>query len=313
MSHKRKASIASMLFLLVLTIIPSVTLYASNERKQILILHSYHHGYKWTDDILRGIEDVFQIGKGDIDLRVEYLDTKHVSDEAYLAQIYQVLQLKYQNTKIDLIISSDDSALNFLLKYADDLFPGVPVAFCGVNFFDEQRLANHEQFTGVSEEADIQGTLDIALKLHPNTRQVVIVNDTTVTGRILHERIVRLTSEYPRVMFTLLEDITMDDIRRQMSQLPPDSLVIITIFTSDKAGNFFEYNTYTSLISQSSRAPVYGTWDFSLGYGIVGGKLTSGYTEGQRAAQIAQRILRGESSIAIPVVKQMESRYRNAN
>ena len=49
--------------------------------------------------------------------------------------------------------------------------------------------------------------------------------------------------------------------------------------------------------------PIYGAWDFNLGYGMVGGKLISGFYQGVTAGRIALRVLRGEDPDAIPVVR----------
>lgn len=278
-------------------------------RRQVLYINSYHRGYKFSDDITQGIETGLQAYGGDVDLLVEYMDTKRLDSPAYMDELAQLYKVKYSARRLDLIISSDDAALNFLFKYADELFPGVPVVFCGANYFDVKRLAGFERFTGVSELADVQGTLDLALTLHPQTQQIVVVNDTTVTGQRVHERIAALEAAYPAVTFVYLEDVTMTEIRQRVSQLPRDSLVLVTIFSRDSAGNFFEYNVFTSRIAESSAVPVYGTWDFSLGFGIVGGKLTSGATEGERAVQLAVRILNGERPQDIPVVQEPAARY----
>lgn len=278
-------------------------------RRQVLYINSYHRGYKFSDDITRGIETTLQTYGGDIDLLVEYMDTKRLDSADYMEELARLYQIKYGSKKLDLIISSDDAALNFLFKYADTLFPGVPVVFCGANYFDVNRLAGFERFTGVSELADVQGTLDVALSLHPQTRQIVVVNDTTVTGQRVHERLAALEANYPGIAFVYLEDVTMTEVRQRVSQLTPDSLVLVTIFSRDSTGNFFEYNVFTRLIAQSSAVPVYGTWDFSLGFGIVGGKLTSGATEGERAAQLAVRILQGERPQDIPVLQEPAARY----
>ena len=149
---------------------------AQSPRKQVLVIHSYHIGYKWTDDLMLGIRNVFQ-DEGNVDLRVEYFDTKRISDEEYIKLIVELFKKKYQNTGIDLVLSTDDAALNFLLDYADELFPKTPVAFAGANYFDETRLVGHDQFTGISEEADLSGTLDTALAIHPNVNRVIVVND----------------------------------------------------------------------------------------------------------------------------------------
>ncbi|MFT3892838.1 MAG: GAF domain-containing protein [Anaerolineales bacterium] len=287
---------------------PSTPDTAPGARKQVLFINSYHLGYKFSDDITRAIQETFA-KQGNIDLRVEYLDTKRINSQEYLDQVRQLYQTKYKDTPLDLIMTSDDTALNFMFNNADTLFPNVPVVFVGANFFDVSRLSGHERFTGISEEADIPGTLNAALGLHPGVNHIVIVNDTTLTGQIVHKIIEeQIIPQYPQISFEFLEDVTMDEIRQRVGSLSPDSLVLLTIFARDKAGAFFEYDQYTSAVTQSSSVPVYGTWDFSLGYGIVGGKLVSGYAEGERAAEVAIRVLNGENPANIPVDKQLHSR-----
>ena len=281
---------------------------AQSERKQVLFINSYHPGYKFSDDITNAILATFK-ERGNIDLRIEYLDTKRIQSAEYFEQVYQVLSLKYGKEQPDLIMSSDDDALNFLIKYADTLFPHVPVVFAGANYFDPTRLEGYENFTGISEEADVAGTLDLALSLHPEVTNIVVVNDTSVTGQKVRAIFTGLTPRYPGLHFEFLENVSMNEVRQRLGSLTPDTLVLLTFFFRDQAGNFYEYDQFTSLITESSTVPVYGLWDFSLGYGILGGKLTSGYTEGERAAKLAIRILNGEDPQSIPVVKQTQSQY----
>ncbi len=298
----------SLLLSLLLAIVSTPFAQAQEERKQVLYINSYHPGYKFSDDITRAIVTTLE-QQGNVDLRIEYLDTKRVDSPEYLEGVYTLFKTKYKDANLDLVISSDDAALNFLFKYADDLFPGLPVVFTGANYFDETRLQGHERFTGISEEVDLAGTLDLALSLHPEVTHIVIVNDTTVTGQRIHENLVKLFPEYPQVTFEFLEDVTMEEVRQRVGSLSSDSLVLLTLFFRDRAGQFYEYNQFTPLITESSAVPVYGTWDFSLGYGIVGGKLTSGYVEGERAAQLALRILAGEDPRTTGVERQVKSQY----
>ena len=48
---------------------------------------------------------------------------------------------------------------------------------------------------------------------------------------------------------------------------------------------------------------MYGAWDFNLGLGIVGGKLISGFYQGESAGKMALRVLNGEDASSIPVVR----------
>ncbi len=50
---------------------------AEGARKQkILVLHSYHQGLEWTDNISSGIQTVFEPLDKDYEIYYEYLDTK---------------------------------------------------------------------------------------------------------------------------------------------------------------------------------------------------------------------------------------------
>ena len=55
----------------------------NEETKYVLLLNSYHKGYKWTDDITRSIEESFKENKTDAVLFIEYMDTKKISSTEY--------------------------------------------------------------------------------------------------------------------------------------------------------------------------------------------------------------------------------------
>ncbi len=306
-----KIRVVIVLFLAFLTFIASIFIsYAQvGQKRQILVIHSYHRGYKWTDEIMEGIEAAFN-NRDDIDLWVEYMDTKRLFDEEYIHRLYEVYEYKFASQDFDVIISSDDNAFNFLVDYRDELFPDTPVVFCGVNFFEDSALAGRELFTGVSEDADVREGIDIALKLHPNTAHIAVVNDTTTTGLKMHERLVKIMPDYrDAVDFLLLEDMDMAEIQDELRALPSDSIVFYTVFFRDKSGEFFEFDESISMIAAASSVPVYVTWDFSLGYGTMGGMLTSGFQQGETAGELAARILDGEDVANIPVVRESPNRY----
>ncbi|MGB6011510.1 MAG: sigma 54-interacting transcriptional regulator, partial [Desulfobacterales bacterium] len=64
-----------------------------------------------------------------------------------------------------------------------------------------------------------------------------------------------------------------------------------------------------SLISQASNAPVYRCWEILLGYGIVGGYLTSFEENGKAIAELGLRILNGEKPADIPLTDKSKFKY----
>jgi PAS domain S-box-containing protein len=277
---------------------------ASLQNKTALILHSYYKGYRWTDDENRGIDSVLSPVLGAANIYIEYMDTKRFSGRESLEQLPEVYRQRLASHHFDVIVATDNNAFDFLRQYRDRLFPGTPVVFCGVSSFQEDDLKGHRLFTGVSEEADVKDTIDLALRLHPETDHVYVVNEVTETGQTVHDEIVKLMPSYAgSVDFTFLENYSMPDLLDTLRKLPPHSLVFYSFFSRDRTGRFFEYDQSAAAIAGASVAPVYGAWDFNLGFGIVGGKLISGFYQGETAGKIALRVLGGESPDSIPVVR----------
>jgi PAS domain S-box-containing protein len=279
-------------------------------KKNVLILNSYHQGYKWTDDETQGAIAGLDPVRNDFKVVIEYMGTKWAYAEPYFEQLRRAYKFKFHEIRFDLIIATDDDAFNFLKSHRDELFPDAPVVFCGVNWFKPGSVpARFNGYTGVNEDVDIPATLDLMLNLHPRAKKIFVVTDMTTTGQKIHAQFKAIVPKYKdRVSFTFLDDMDMGEILASVGRLGNNSLVLMTIFQKDKAGAFFEFSDSTSLISKSSRVPVYGLWDFNLGFGIVGGMLTSGYNQGKTAGEMALRILKGEKADAIPVLMKSPNR-----
>lgn len=280
------------------------------QKNNVLILNSYHQGYKWTDDETQGILSGLAPLRGNLNFYIEYMGTKWMTGTQYFEQLRDTYRRKFQKVRFDVILATDNDAFDFLRFYRDDVFGKVPVVFCGVNWFRDEDLRGYALFTGVNEDADIPATLDIMLKLHPRTKRIYFVIDSTTTGRIVHEKVLEIFPQYrDRVAFNFLENMEMEKILDTVANATDDSLVLLTVFQQDKSGVFFEFSDSTNLISQASKVPVYGIWDFNLGFGIVGGMLTSGHAQGSSAGALALRILKGESPDTIPVIKKSPNKY----
>jgi len=304
------------MLLVVIALISTVfPLCAFAEKKDVLILHSYHKGYKWVDDENSGIESVLksETWQKAVNLQIEYLDAKRVSGDAYLQQVSDVFKQRFANRPISLLIATDDDAFNFLLKYREKIFGApIPIVFCGVNNLEatDPRITTYKNVTGVNEETDFKGDIELILKIHPETKKIVIINDTTTTGQRIKSVISGFSQNYSDlVKFEFLDDLDLQQAAEKLKKLPGYSIVLYTIYSRDKSGKFYEMNESNTIITQASSVPVYGAWDFSMGTGIVGGLLTSGFAQGQAAGEIAARILGGESVEKIPVLMKSPNKY----
>ncbi|MFZ1830566.1 MAG: PAS domain S-box protein [Candidatus Competibacteraceae bacterium] len=277
----------------------------SDAKRKVLLLSSYHVGFAWDDAIKQAVINVLKPEENALELYVENMDTKRISDTAYVRILYDLYRHKYQNTQFSVIIVSDNFAFDFLRKYRDELFPGVPVVFCGVNFFQEQMLAGQRLMTGVAEEFDAATTLDILLKLHPATRELFVLNDGDVTGQAWASDIQKqITGRYPHLKIHYAKPMTMEQAINWVGALPADTAVLLGAFLRDAAGQYVSAPDLAKQLAAASPAPIYGLLDLYMGYGIVGGQIIDGHHQGARAAHLAQWVLDGKSIDRIPVIRQ---------
>ena len=122
----------------------------SSERKKVLVLHSYHQGLKWTDNVNSGIQNVFDSLSSEFELDYEYLDTKRNPSHEYLNKIIELYNLKLQKEKYDAIIVSDNNALSFVKDHRKKYFQNTPIIFCGINHFKEEMIEGLNNITGIA-------------------------------------------------------------------------------------------------------------------------------------------------------------------
>ncbi len=290
----------------------SSTALAQDEINQnILILHSYHKGQNWNDKIANGIESVFNDNRQKVELFFEYMDTKRFYDDHHLENLYQLLKYKYRDQTLDVIISSDDHAFNFLLKKSDIFFPEIPKIFCGVNRLNKSSIDSKKLFTGVVESTDLDKTIEIALQLHPKTKNIFVLVDKTVSGMAHRRQIKDIISHFSEtITFDLLDNVELSSIENQLQELPENSIVLWMNLYSDVYRNPITIDDVSNLLKDYCNVPTYSLWGNRLGKEIIGGKLISGYAQGKTAALMAQKILQGEKIEDIQIIYKSPNPYK---
>lgn len=268
--------------------------------QKILLLHSYHSGFKWTDDITRGIRDTF----GDnINLFIEYMDTKHQYSEEYLDSFTELLKNKASQHNFQLIITADNNAFDFIINEGRNIFGYTPVVFCGLNYPEDMLNKAGTHITGIIEEVNFEKNIDLIQTLHPNADELIFIADDTPTGKRLQEE---FNKKAPAFLIDFQNisswnNVSMVELLYRLKELPENAVVLYSIFFRDAENTFYEWKQATQLITRAAPVPVYGLWDFNLGQGIVGGTLVSGYNQGVEAGKKAKRILSGNSVGKVPI------------
>jgi len=311
--EKAKAVFVAAAFLIVCFLVAGTAEAQKEQSRKVLLLHSYHPNYLWTKLITNSVESELERYKDPLVIDIEYMDTRHFSDQTHYENLYALYKNKLSRRKYELIITSDNDALLFMLKYRKEFCPDVPIVFCGVGDFNDSMLAGQEGVTGVTEEPTFEPTIEIALKLHPLAKQVVVLDNRNAGKyRQREKQIEELGQKFSRrakFIHTFLDEATTEGLLKKIGGLGTESIVILaSTFTA--SGRLDPYRGTKHLIEEKCGAPIYVLTERWFDYApVMGGKLNCGYYQGQTAAELAMRILDGENPNNMPVLRGTADKY----
>jgi diguanylate cyclase (GGDEF) domain len=280
---------------------PKVYAEYHSELRNVLILNSYQEGLSWTSNQTKGITEVLKQSNKNIDVLIEYMDWKNYPYEKNLRLLQEYYKYKYLNKRIDLIIATDDTALQFALNNRE-IFSNAPIVFSGVNHSSAVNITKgYDRVTGVLEEVYPVQTVELAQKINPSVKNIYLVFDNTESGLAMGNEInTKITKAYPKINIVNLNNMEFNDLLHTVGQLDKNSVVLMSTYMRDKADNMMEMDYAIREISSHSSVPVYHLHDFGLHNGAIGGVMLSGKLHGQLAAKLAVRILSGENPDKIP-------------
>lgn len=275
---------------------------------RVLVLHSYHQGYLWTDSIHEGfISTLFR--EMDSRVHVEYLDVFTNSSSEYFEQLVAMLSEKYADESFDLIAVSDDPALDFLKNHSE-LFPEVPVVFCGINNIILDDLIGHRPMTGVNESISIRETLTSALTLKPNASVIGVVSGVGATEKknldLFKKEVGMAFLDTPIQYF---EGLSPETLATELQSLSENDILIYLGYMSLPDGKTFSVEESIRWIINHSDAPVFSYWDFLIPYGVLGGRVVHGQSQGVAMGHLANQILEGYRIEDLPVLMESPNRF----
>ncbi|WP_319779624.1 ABC transporter substrate binding protein [Maridesulfovibrio sp.] len=284
----------------------------SEGSKHVLILHSYHPGMAWVDNLDKGIrEELLRPPYDDTIIHTEYMDTKRHQSQKYYDKLLHIYKEKYRNINLNLVIATDNNAFDLLLKHKNELFKNVPVVFGGVNNFSDKSIENRDDFTGVAEIVSLRETIEIIFKHFPDTKEIFVINDYLPSGRAWAESILRAQKPFEdKARFVHNENLSMEELKGKINSLKPGTVVLFGAYYTDRNGQYLASEKIGNWLTENSSMPVYCLARRYLWDNVIGGKiLDSGRKHGRVVGELARRVLGGESPKNIPVVKSVNNTY----
>ena len=233
-----------------------------------------------------------------IDYYSEHLDLARFPDPGYQAAVADFLEAKYSEPCFDVVIAMHEVAFEFAAAFRHRLFPDAPLVFFS-NVADIERVQNS---TGVVAPTDFASTIDLAVALQPQLRNVFVISGADVRDRQF-ERAARaqLQRFEQRLAITYLAGLPTGDLKRRLASLPERSVVYYLVVNRDGDGASFHPLLYMEELAGVANAPVYGWVDSQMNRGILGGSLKNQARQVETVGDVAARVLRGENADAIPI------------
>jgi signal transduction histidine kinase len=272
---------------------------AQVDHKQVLVLYSTRRDAQFSIVGENELPRILDAGLGqNLDYYSEFIDISRFPEPAYRHAYGDFLRLKYQGIRFDLVIAMQEAATEFIVYPFDSLFRNTPVVF----LTNTPIVSRRPNSTGLVHERDFAATVGLMRQLQPDLRNVFIVTGNSATDEEYENAVRRqLMSAEAGVTFTYLDGLPTRELEERISTLPPHSAVYHVLVTKDGTGERFRPLQYVDRVTAAANAPTYSWVDSAMGHGIVGGSLYSQSAAIERVAQLALRVLRGESPDSIPV------------
>jgi PAS domain S-box-containing protein len=267
--------------------------------KGVLALYSGGRDNPTTAIFDKSIQSAFRSAPtGSIEYYAEYLEEDRFTGE----KMRDFLRQKYGDNRIGAIITLSKPTLNFLLKYRGELFPNTPIVY---HAFTHADIDRKDEVNGVPVFVDspFRNTIDLALKLHPATKQAFIITSTPEHDKRLEAEVMKELKEFEtRVELKPLTDYKLDELITTVKNAPANSIILYVRYSQEELPKTLDILNSLTLITQSARVPVYTAYESILGRGSIGG--SAGLLEdcGRMSAETAMRIINGVSPKDIQTV-----------
>ena len=276
----------------------------AQERKQVLIITEVGLSHPGMALVTNQIHSALNLDpRFQEEVYTENLDAADLSEDLLKERHDSVLQ-EYRHKRLDVIVLVGPDPIRIFGGPSKTIYSDVPIVFCCTvpGQVDQQNMDS--QFTGSWFHLDPTKTLDAALHLLPETRQLFVIAGQSIYDRGVTALVkASLNSYETRLGVTYLTDLPMNELQERLRHLPSRSIVLYLSFFKDAQGRaFLNASEALPMVAAASSAPVFGISDTYLGHGIVGGFVASFEEQGKIASRDVLEILGGKSPQDIPVV-----------
>lgn len=274
---------------------------AAETARKVVIVRSESSGLLGGTVVVETLESrIRKLSARPVDFFVETIDTTRFSSDGYQQRLVELLAEKYRSTvRPDLVVAITEPAVRLVIRERRNLFPDIPLLCALIEKRYLDALTLPPDASAVFVQGDAAATLRLALATYPQTRHVLVVGGTADFDRAW-QRVIRAAARAfeSRATITYDVDSSLDDLRRRVRGLTPDTIILYSWMTRDGANTPTRAVDALESLRQVSPVPIYALSSTFIGHGAVGGVVVDFERHGIDVAREAARLLDGSPSAA---------------
>ena len=284
---------------------------ARAETRHVLVLSSGERPFApqsgFGDALVR---DLIRLSREPIQFVEISVQAARASDEEPDASTARRIRSAFAADSPDLVITVGGPAATFAQRFRGEIFPATPMLIAGVDrrFVENGTFTDNE--TTVATDHDPALMIDEILRLLPDTRSVMVIIGTSRVEQFWLQQMQREFARFgDRLQFSWTNELSFDAIKDRARTMPARSAIFFALLSVDGKGEPRVDGDTIQSLHAAANAPMFGL--FGMGEGIVGGPLMSTGELSRKTAQVALRVLAGESPgrIKTPIQRSGQPTY----
>lgn len=270
-------------------------MHAADKESRVVVLYGldpYLPPFLAMDKAMR--ESLTDKTGGRVQFFPESLDSQRIAPETVEPEQVAFLTKKYKLMSISAVVAVSRTALDFFKRHGDKVWPGARLVYLGFLGYEHKPDALPLGATAVVSILDVAGTIEIARKLQPNARRMLVISGMSEIDRTAEQQArsaIATQNGLPSIEF--LSGLPLPELVTQVAATEADSIVIYLAQFRDRDGQPYDPLSVLRAVVESSRAPVYGAAETYIGLGAVAASAASYESRGRLIGEQVHYALMG--------------------
>ena len=246
--------------------------------KRVLILDSFGRNVSiFTVCIGSFRAELSRQWSGPVDLYEIPMEASRIGASEGDKPLADFLANRLAGSSLDLVVPFRHPATRFAVQNRDRLFPGTPMLIAATEQRNLPPGALTPMTAYVGAKYHLPEIIDNILRLLPNTKTIAVAIGASRLEQFWRQEAQReLAFLSDRVRFRWLDELSFEEMKREVATLPANSAVLYTIVHQDAAGVTLEQDEALRALRAVANAPFFSCYESELGSGIIGGTALRG-------------------------------------